>query len=78
MISNVEEFMYKFMSSLYSTNTPIVFKGAMLLKVIQSNFGNPSGLVRDTRFRWRLGRRYTRYGLFNLSITKGSVECWIS
>lgn len=48
MINNVEEFMYEFMSSLYSMNTPIVFKGAMLLKVIQSNFGNPSGLVRET------------------------------
>ena len=48
MISNIEEFMYKFMSSLYCMNIPIVFKGAMLLKVIQINYGNPSGLERET------------------------------
>lgn len=48
MVKNAEEFMYRLMASLYSVNAPIVFKGAMLLKVIQNKYGNPSGLVRET------------------------------
>lgn len=49
MIDNTEEkFLYELMSKLYSMNVPIVFKGAMVLKAVQSTYGNPSGLVRET------------------------------
>lgn len=48
MVTNAEEFMYRFMSCLCSMNAPIVFKGAMLLKVIQQQYGNPSGIERET------------------------------
>lgn len=47
MVTNAEEFMYRFMSCLCSMNAPIVFKGAMLLKVIQQQYGNPSGIERE-------------------------------
>lgn len=43
-----EKFLYNLMSMLYSMNAPIVFKGALVLKAIQYQCGNPSGLERET------------------------------
>ena len=49
MINNSEEkFLYDLMTMLYNSNIPIVFKGAMVLKVVQFAYGNPSGLERET------------------------------
>ena len=48
-MNNLEEkFLYDLMTTLYKMNAPIVFKGAMVLKVIQYQCGNPSGLERET------------------------------
>lgn len=49
MINNAEEkFLYDLMTKLYNLGIPIVFKGAMVLKVIQFAYGNPSGIERET------------------------------
>jgi len=48
MGSDIELFMYRVMTSLYNMNAPIVFKGALVLKAIQAQTGNPSGLERET------------------------------
>lgn len=49
MINNVEEeFLYRLMSMLYSMNIPIVFKGALVLKVVQYQYGNPAMIERET------------------------------
>lgn len=48
-LSQEEMFLYRLMSQLYVMNAQIVFKGAMLLKVIQYTYGDTSGLEkRDT------------------------------
>lgn len=41
--------MYRLIGSLSKLGMPIVFKGALVLKVIQAQYGNPSGLVRETK-----------------------------
>ena len=41
--------MYSIMSELNNRGVPIIFKGAMVLKAMQMQYGNPSGLTRDTR-----------------------------
>lgn len=48
--SNVgeEKFLYQLMSILYEMQLPIVFKGAMVLKVIQYQYNDKQGLVRET------------------------------
>jgi hypothetical protein len=48
-IMDNELFMYQIMTALYNMKAPIVFKGAMVLKVIQAQTGNPSGLTRWTK-----------------------------
>lgn len=48
MVANIKAFMYNFMCELYKENAPIVFKGALVLNAIQSIYGNPSGLERET------------------------------
>lgn len=44
-----EKFMYSVIGALSSLNAPIVFKGALVLKVLQEQTGNKSGLVRETQ-----------------------------
>lgn len=48
MINAEEKFLYDLMTKLYNSGVPIVFKGAMVLKVVQFAYGNPSGLERET------------------------------
>lgn len=49
MINEEEEkFLYNLMNQLYQMNIPIVFKGALVLKAIQYNCGNPTGIIRET------------------------------
>lgn len=48
-MNNLEEkFLYDLMATLYKMNAPIVFKGALVLKVIQYNCSISSGLERET------------------------------
>lgn len=48
ILNDEEKFLYRLMTVLYNNNVPIVFKGALVLKVIQYQYGNPSGVERET------------------------------
>lgn len=46
--NNEEEFLYSLMAKMYEVKAPVIFKGAMILKAVQNEYGNPTGLVRET------------------------------
>ncbi len=46
--NNEEEFLYNLMAKMYEVKAPVIFKGAMILKAVQNEYGNPTGLVRET------------------------------
>ena len=48
MVDKNEVLMYKMISALANMGAPIVFKGALVLKLIQMQTGNIDGLDRET------------------------------
>lgn len=63
-MNDIELFMYRVIQSISSMGAPVVFKGALVLKLLQMQTGNKSGLIRETKDidgDWVSGKPSTEY-----------------